>query len=166
MAWTNVLSDEEVASLKKLRQKAYQRQWEKDNPEKVKANQKKSRQKYAEKLKLERKKKWASADKAKSNEAVKQWRLKNPSAHQNIRLKRQFGITKSEWDEMLISQGSCCAICERAESGGKRGWNTDHCHETGIVRGILCNSCNVALGHFKDDIKILYRAIVYLERTK
>jgi recombination endonuclease VII len=44
--------------------------------------------------------------------------------------------------------------------------NKDHCHSTGIKRGRLCRSCNVALGHFKDDISRLERAISYLKEWK
>lgn len=42
----------------------------------------------------------------------------------------------------------------------------DHCHETGIIRSLLCNRCNQALGLFKDDIESLKKAINYLERLK
>lgn len=42
----------------------------------------------------------------------------------------------------------------------------DHDHETGKVRGLLCNSCNVMLGHSKDDVAILQKGIEYLNRMK
>jgi len=41
----------------------------------------------------------------------------------------------------------------------------DHCHTTNKVRGLLCNSCNVALGNVKDDIGRLRKLIEYLERA-
>lgn len=41
-------------------------------------------------------------------------------------------------------------------------WPVDHCHETGQVRGLLCNLCNQALGLFKDSPELLARATAYL----
>ena len=40
----------------------------------------------------------------------------------------------------------------------------DHCHESGIVRGLLCMPCNTGLGNFKDNVQTLLNAIKYLER--
>lgn len=48
------------------------------------------------------------------------------------------------------------------EHPGARGWCLDHCHATGVNRGMLCNNCNRALGYFKDDPERMERAIVYL----
>ena len=33
--------------------------------------------------------------------------------------------------------------------------SVDHCHSGGHVRGLLCNSCNIGLGMFKDNIESL-----------
>lgn len=40
----------------------------------------------------------------------------------------------------------------------------DHCHVTGKGREWICDSCNTGLGRFKDDIKLLQRAIDYLKK--
>jgi len=39
----------------------------------------------------------------------------------------------------------------------------DHDHNTGIVRGLLCDKCNHLLGNATDSIKILLGAIKYLQ---
>jgi hypothetical protein len=57
-----------------------------------------------------------------------------------------------------------CMIC--GLSFRDRRKMIDHCHTTGVVRGLICFSCNTALGHFKDDIDVLKSAIRYLERFK
>jgi Recombination endonuclease VII len=44
-------------------------------------------------------------------------------------------------------------------------WSIDHCHRTGSVRGLLCASCNSALGMVKDDPTILAALIEYLKRS-
>ena len=41
----------------------------------------------------------------------------------------------------------------------------DHCHKTGKIRGLICDSCNVGLGRFKDNIDNLKNAIKYLEKN-
>jgi Autographiviridae endonuclease VII len=88
------------------------------------------------------------------------WRAARPDYH----IKRSYGITSQEWYAMFDQQGRACAICRTTEPG-KQKWNTDHCHDTGIVRGILCNKCNQGLGLFKDRVVNLSSAITYLERT-
>lgn len=74
------------------------------------------------------------------------------------RLKRQYGITAVERDELIASQGGVCCICSAALPA-----HVDHCHETGRVRGVLCFSCNAALGQFKDRPDVIRRAATYVE---
>lgn len=59
-------------------------------------------------------------------------------------------------------QGNRCAICGIHFDMLNKEPAVDHCHETDIVRGLLCNSCNWGLGHFKDDVVRLESAIAYL----
>jgi hypothetical protein len=73
-------------------------------------------------------------------------------------LRRQYGITEAERDELIASQGGVCCICLAALPA-----HVDHCHETGRVRGVLCFSCNAALGQFKDRPDVIRRAATYVE---
>lgn len=73
-------------------------------------------------------------------------------------LKRQYGITEAQRDEMIASQMGVCCICLAAPAV-----HVDHCHETDKVRGVLCFSCNAALGQFKDQPDAIRRAADYLE---
>jgi hypothetical protein len=73
-------------------------------------------------------------------------------------LKRQYGITEAERHELVASQGGVCCICLAALPV-----HVDHCHETGRVRGVLCFSCNAALGQFKDRPDVIRRAATYVE---
>jgi Recombination endonuclease VII len=59
---------------------------------------------------------------------------------------------------------TCSICCKKFKS--ERDRHVDHCHVTGVIRGLLCFSCNMALGHFKDDISILKSALEYLEYFK
>ena len=79
-------------------------------------------------------------------------------------LKRMFGITLEQYEEMVISQGDCCAICGKHRTTNKQRLAVDHCHLTGVVMGLLCSHCNKSLGTFKDSINILNKAIAYLQK--
>lgn len=76
-------------------------------------------------------------------------------------LKRKYGITLAEYDQMLEEQHGVCAICGGADPSGRR-LAVDHDHETGKVRGLLCTSCNTRLGFLE-----IHRAAIrqYLSRA-
>lgn len=90
------------------------------------------------------------------------WR-KRSGKERAYMLRCRFGIELADWDAMLVSQGGCCAICGN-EDPGAPNWHTDHDHETGIFRGILCRGCNTSLGNMNDDPDRLRAAADYLER--
>jgi hypothetical protein len=76
---------------------------------------------------------------------------------QNRRLKAKYQITIEQYEEMLSAQNGLCAICKKASK-----LVVDHCHQTGAVRGLLCLSCNLMLGHAYDNVHTLATAISYL----
>lgn len=92
------------------------------------------------------------------HEGMAPGRVTNQDRH--FRLK--YGITLVQRDEMLAAQGGC-AICRVTEAPTKKGWVVDHCHSSGKVRGILCNACNVAIGHARDDAALLRKMADYLD---
>lgn len=57
---------------------------------------------------------------------------------------RRTGVPHEMWEAMMEAQGGKCAICQKKVSG--RSAHTDHCHTTGVVRGVLCSTCNQAEG--------------------
>ncbi|RPE45190.1 recombination endonuclease VII [Streptomyces sp. Ag109_O5-1] len=73
-------------------------------------------------------------------------------------VKRKYGLTEVERDALIASQRGVCCICLSAPAA-----HVDHCHETGRVRGVLCFSCNAALGQFKDQPEVIRRAAAYVE---
>ena len=87
----------------------------------------------------------------------------------NNSLQRNYGISLDDYNAMLKEQDGRCAICKSTEHRGSArvtAFFVDHCHATGAVRGLLCNSCNRALGNFGDDIATLQNAINYLQKQK
>jgi len=73
--------------------------------------------------------------------------------------KRKYNLDPEEFYILLKNQNSRCKICGNLLTNNI---NIDHNHKTGEIRGLLCNSCNRALGYFKDNPMILYKAITYL----
>ncbi len=69
----------------------------------------------------------------------------------------RYRMTTDEYNSLYEAQAGGCAICTRT---GKLF--VDHCHTTGIVRGLLCRYCNTGLGMFEDQPERLTRAIHYL----
>ena len=81
-------------------------------------------------------------------------------------LKSKYGVTQDEYDLNLELQDNACKICKTDASEFTSSLHVDHCHETGELRGLLCVSCNSALGQFKDDIELLEDAIDYVKNSK
>jgi hypothetical protein len=79
-------------------------------------------------------------------------------------LKRQYNLTLDEYNNKLKEQSHKCAICGTDEVDVKGKLHVDHDHITGKVRELLCINCNTGLGQFKDSIKLLSKAIGYLEK--
>lgn len=79
------------------------------------------------------------------------------------KLLKEYGLTQSSFDELLKSQGGCCAICGTPLDTTKKNVHVDHDHDKpGTHRNILCQSCNVGLGHFREEPILLAIAAAYL----
>lgn len=89
---------------------------------------------------------------------------KNDRYYSKYRLTK-YGLSEEEYVRLQESQQGKCYICPTIPHGKSKGnsLNIDHDHDTGEVRKLLCSPCNMALGHFKDDIGIIEKAIAYLE---
>lgn len=74
-----------------------------------------------------------------------------------------YGIDIKIYETMLDTQKSKCALCDIHMELSYRGLVVDHCHTTGRVRGLLCNKCNLGIGHLQDDTSIIEKALVYLK---
>lgn len=61
------------------------------------------------------------------------------------RLLKKYNLTPDTYDLMLLKQEGKCAIC--TDPFGNIQPHIDHSHETGLVRSLLCSSCNIVLGH-------------------
>lgn len=73
-----------------------------------------------------------------------------------------YGITLDRYNEMLASQNGLCDICGKPPD--RRRLVVDHDHHTGVIRGLLCHGCNLALGKFGDDIAGIEKVLSYLRK--
>lgn len=104
-----------------------------------------------------------------------------PEIARRDNLRRFYGMTIAEYEELREAQGHSCAVCRRHEdelperrNGRPRNDgqpNTasaklvvDHCHREGTIRALLCSDCNAGLGLFADDPERLENAARYLRR--
>lgn len=100
------------------------------------------------------------------NEARANHRKENPiltSANaRRCKIKRLFGITEKQYNDLLSFQSDVCAICKKKSRDGRR-LHIDHNHTTKQVRGLLCHDCNRGIGIFKDDYELLESALKYIK---
>ena len=90
------------------------------------------------------------------------------------RLYKTYNVTREQYEEMFKSQDGRCAICGNPPKEGGKGLHVDHDHGCcpggkscgKCVRGLLCSSCNTAIGLLKDNPELLTAAIDYLKKTK
>ena len=91
----------------------------------------------------------------------------NPHKMRVDKIFRKYGLTEQGYNQLLQKQNFNCKICEKHTEDNLYGkLYVDHCHRTGIVRGLLCHKCNSFLGLINDDENILNKAIQYLREPK
>ncbi len=116
----------------------------------------------------------AIRDREKTNKRQKEWLAKNYMNRRRYVYKMRYKLTEQEYDDMLKAQDSKCAICLTPQSELSARLSVDHNHACcpGVsscgecIRGLLCRSCNLSLGGFKDNEMILNTAINYLQFYK
>lgn len=114
----------------------------------------------------ERAKKFAENNPEKVKTYQLNWKQRNPEKRKiytrNSRI-RAYGIEPKEYYDMLEKQGHGCAICSANTTN--RAMSIDHDHKTGKVRGLLCDGCNMSLGHIERE-DWLKKAKKYLAKYK
>jgi len=102
-------------------------------------------------------KKWRAKNAQHFRSYMRNWRNDNRDKCEDARLRHRYGITLEQYHDMLHKQGGACAIC-----GADELLHVDHNHTSKDVRGLLCRSCNLGLGNFRDNPAFLSAAIHYL----
>jgi len=128
--------------VKQHRQKKYKSKWFQENKERIYDN-------YVKQLVV-------------TPEKIKAQRFK-------YHIKSKFGIDIETYNQMILTHNHQCAICGYIQSENATGTKrlyVDHSHTTGKIRGLLCMNCNSAIGHFKENLTNLKKAVEYMEKWK
>lgn len=94
----------------------------------------------------------------------KNYYRKNTDRYRNWYYQRRYRISLVEYQRLLDNQGGKCAICGGIPKNGRR-LDVDHDHATGTLRGLLCASCNTAIGHLREKKSFFLKALEYLGHT-
>lgn len=114
---------------------------------------------------LARRKAWYDRNREAAATDAQERYWKNYGRNREYAWRNAHGIELS-WDDYLAlreTQDAKCGICQRSEGDLAKNLAVDHDHETGRIRGLLCDDCNIAIGRFKDSPELLRRALNYLK---
>ncbi len=93
---------------------------------------------------------------------TKEYRKKYPHIELKHRLRSKFDMSIEDYNTLLENQQGRCAICNRHQDDLTRRLAVDHCHQTNRIRGLLCTSCNSAIGILGDTTESLQKVVEYL----
>jgi hypothetical protein len=116
---------------------------------------------------LDKIKRWRLRNPEKVKESGKKWRDENREYNigrqRAYQLKSKYNMTEDDYNIMYTAQEGRCAICSTDTPTGKwKVFAIDHCHESGKIRGLLCNECNRGMGLLKDSVAIVKATLQYL----
>jgi hypothetical protein len=135
----------------------YERKWRLKNPDKVQRKNKSHYEKNKE-MHIEKARKWRARNPERHAKNFKRW-------FYEVKLEKQYGLSLEMFEKMLAYQKHSCAIC-RMPFKETRHRHVDHCHDTKMVRGILCQKCNLAIGLLQHSPLVALEAAHYLNKFK
>lgn len=135
------------------KRRTYNRKWHEEHGEQIKAYRDRTKeQRNARRRELYRQDEWRREEACVS---ARQYHKDHPLAKKAS----HYGISRGEVEDML---NGGCDICGAGLFDVSITLRIDHDHQTGRVRGALCNSCNLAIGHLYNDPALAAAALRYL----
>ena len=124
--------------------------------EKIRAAQRRYRQKHKEEMTERRRRKWQTDAAYREQQRARDREWKRRKRYE------VYGMSLADYEAMLERQRGACAICKKSDEA----LCVDHCHACGKVRGLLCAKCNSALGFCNDSPEHLLAAVAYLQAAR
>ena len=101
-----------------------------------------------------------------SSEKMKKWRTKNARRNKEYSLVAKYSLTYEEYEAYMALHDWCCDVCSSEDD-----LCIDHDHACcpgkntcgKCIRGVLCRTCNSALGYIKDDLQSAINLVRYLK---
>lgn len=144
---------------------AYQKNWARKNRERVKAVKRKHYLKNIERYR-ENRKKWYERNRSKVKAYQHEYREKNRekvnARDEKARLMRRYGLGRDQLHLFLKKRNEKCPVCLRKS---KKVLAFDHCHRTGVLRGLICGKCNSAIAFLDEDPVIMRRLADYVSKS-
>ena len=131
----------------------------------TKCNIPKKNSEYPKKTGDRRLRKYSSICKLCNKDRWKKY-IRSPKESKEYKLKYFFNLSYNDWELLKIKQNNSCAICNKSQDTLTKTMAVDHDHNTGKIRGLLCDSCNLGLGKFQDNIEILENALKYMKENE
>jgi hypothetical protein len=105
---------------------------------------------------------WTAANPEKAKDIQARHYAKHRTEAKEYYIQKTYGLSPEEYEALLNANGRRCYICDKHESECAKGLHVDHNHITGKIRGVLCFSCNAAIGYLKESPELLDRAKAYI----
>jgi len=110
--------------------------------------------------------KYCAENKDKLRAAKSAYDKLNKDRIRDYQMQKNYGISLEDRQVLSESQEHCCGICTISEVDTSSGrLSIDHDHASGVVRGLLCQPCNVAIGSLKDSSAVALKASEYLKKN-
>lgn len=142
------------------KRKQYKREWETKNRDRLREYKRGKAREYSARMTEE--------DCERKRERDRQTQAKyyeNPEKR-TMRARRKraahHGLTADQYDALIAKANGACELCGSTE----KKLVLDHCHATGVIRGVLCTACNTSIGKLGDTSKSLLRAVAYLQKSE
>ena len=160
------ISEEQViqARARPSSKKTKRKDWKKRLEYEAKYNREWRARNLEQRLEYERK--WREKNRDKIRAYQKTYYKSHPDFYWKRSLRQRYGLTVEDYERMLKLQGGKCALCGALPPQGRnKHLAVDHCHKTGVIRGLLCYGCNGSLARIEDS-EWMNRANKYLKKAE
>jgi hypothetical protein len=139
------------------------RKWRKANPDKVKSYKRREFECHHERV-LARNRQYRENNLEDRRAASRAWYIAHPDRVRISIYKRKYGISQEDAERLYLArEAGVCAVC--GGNRGKKALAVDHDHDTNVIRGLLCDKCNLAFGFMAENPEWIRNLADYAQRA-